>query len=69
VYFLFSSFSLRKENEAKPARKNEFFHSGGEAATGKKMKILSCRTKPTRTKADKTSFRAARGQANAQGEF
>jgi hypothetical protein len=36
---------------------------------GLKMKSLSSRTMPTRTKADKTSFRTTRGLANTHGEF
>ena len=52
----YSSFSLRKENEAK------------EAATGKKSN-LSLSHDPTRTIAGQIVFRAARGQANSQGWY
>jgi hypothetical protein len=61
--------SRRTGREAKPARLNDFSRSGGESCHGLKMKSLSCRTMPARTKADKTSFRATRGHASALGVF
>jgi hypothetical protein len=54
IDFYISSFSFRKENEAK------------EAATGKKCGLPLSHS-PTRTKAGQTAFRTARGQANTHG--
>jgi hypothetical protein len=53
-FYVSSSFSLQKENEAK------------EVATGKKYD-LTLSHNLMRTKAGQTVFRAARGHANTQG--